>query len=839
MMRLEKTTTGLIIHEPTDDIKEKCLQYFSLTDPIREYFVYSGKDPNSKITFGKERDVIYISSGFLKINDPVIKRLMMIRKLDSPTPSPVKIEMSREPRSDLQRDCIKKMTESKSTKLTVELKPGVGKAEPYSRKIPTPTSQGYTLMGDLKVGDYVFNKEGMPVKVTNIFEQGVQDIYKITFQDGRTAFCHKEHLWYVKCGKNGSWKVKKLSDMLDDFKTESKWRKEHNREDIYNYNYYIPMCDPVNYPEQLVPIDPWVLGCFIGNGCCTCKLLTISCPDDEIPKRIANICGFTVYKNPANYSYQFKYPNGRTVQTSEFFKDIPEVCNHIAHEKTIPLKYIINNTRVRLELLRGLMDTDGYISQERFNVTYTSTSKILLKQIQQIIYSLGWTSSLRADTRVDKYTNNFCGIVTFKIPNRLKPLLFTISRKQLLAQKAAEKEQHNYYDDLLIKNIELSHKENCRCIMVDDSKHLYLTEDYIVTHNTFISMYSASKLGLKPLIVAPSTLLKNQWIENLEECGISRNTIATNIYDAPNKLCCVVTISSIENALRDDWDGLLKVIHNSNFGIKIIDEAHLHLKGMLKLDSLCNIKYNWYLSATLGRSDAAEDRILNMALLDADRFVGNKKYEEYQTEYIHIYKQDIVYNPSAQLCRETFKYGKKGLIRATYYQMLLKYKGGVPFITNMVTMIKKTKSLTKSDKKILVLVPMIEIIHRLQGRLEVDPYFKDMNIVMVDGSMSISQKRSNLENGDLILSTTQSMGVGVDVSDLIAVINFDQLASPISLEQIVGRLRNRGYDTIYIDICDHVRYAKTLENWGKQRRMLYPYFPGVYKEMYQLPNIYS
>ena len=356
---------------------------------------------------------------------------------------------------------------------------------------------------------------------------------------------------------------------------------------------------------------------------------------------------------------------------------------------------------------------------------------------------------------------------------------------------------------------------------------------------TFISMYSASKLGLKPLIVTPSTLLKNQWIENLEDCGLPRDQIATNIYDAPNKLFCVVTISSIENALRDDWDGLFDTIRRSNFGIKIIDEAHLHLKGMLRLDALCNIKYNWYLSATLGRSDAAEDRILNMALLDAERFVGDKKYEEYQTEYIHIYKQDIVYNPSAGLCKDTFKYGKKGLIRATYYQMLLKYKGGIPFINNMVLMIKKAKAITKSNKKILVLVPMIEIIHRLMDRLEVDPYFQDMNIVMVDGKMSIPQKRSNLENGELILSTTQSMGVGVDVSDLIAVINFDQLASPISLEQIVGRLRNRGFDTIYIDICDRVRYAKTLENWGRQRRSLYPYFPGVYKEMYQLPTIYS
>ena len=356
---------------------------------------------------------------------------------------------------------------------------------------------------------------------------------------------------------------------------------------------------------------------------------------------------------------------------------------------------------------------------------------------------------------------------------------------------------------------------------------------------TFISMYSASKLGLKPVIITPSTLLKNQWIENLEDCGIDKSDIATNIFDGPNKKCCVVTITSIENALRDDWEGVLKAFNDGQYGIKIIDEAHLHLKGMLKLDALCNIKYNWYLSATLGRSDTDEDKILNYALLDANRFVGDKKYTEYQKEYIRVYQQDIVYNPSQKLCNDTFKYGKKGLIKATYYKMLMEYKQGIPFMNNMVNMVKKVKALVKSDKKILLLVPLIEIIRQLMVRFQNDPYFKDMNVVMVDGSMPLSQKRKNLDEGNLILSTVQSMGVGVDVSDLIAVINFDQLASPISLEQIVGRLRDRGYDTVYVDICDHVKYARVISNWGKKRRELYPYFPGVYEEQHRWPTIYS
>jgi len=79
--------------------------------------------------------------------------------------------------------------------------PGFGKFEPYSRKIPTPSTYGFTLMGDLKVGDYVFDRTGNVTKILEIFEQGIQDVYRITFNDGREAYCGKDHLWTVRTGK--------------------------------------------------------------------------------------------------------------------------------------------------------------------------------------------------------------------------------------------------------------------------------------------------------------------------------------------------------------------------------------------------------------------------------------------------------------------------------------------------------------------------------------------------------------------------------------------------------------------------------------------------------------
>ena len=356
------------------------------------------------------------------------------------------------------------------------------------------------------------------------------------------------------------------------------------------------------------------------------------------------------------------------------------------------------------------------------------------------------------------------------------------------------------------------------------------------TGKTFIATYAISKIQLKPLIVAPTSLLKNQWCEEFEGVGIPRRDIATDIYDAPNKKVCVVTISSIENALREDWKGLMDVVAKAGFGIKVVDEAHLHLKGILKFDAICNIKHNWYLSATLGRSDVLEDSILNRALSDAERFIGNPKYEEYQKQYVNVYFQDIYYFPSNKLCAQHFKYGSKGLIKATYYNMLMDYQHGIPFLNNLIYMMKVAKKNMTYDAKVLLLVPLLSIIDKVLELIQNDPFFAEYSVAGIDGSMSLSTRRQAMES-DFILSTTLSMGTGVDVKNLGAVVNFDQFSSPIIVEQIYGRLRDRGKETWYYDITDHVRQARMFRTWGNKRRSLIPYFPGSHEEIKQLPDI--
>jgi hypothetical protein len=238
----------------------------------------------------------------------------------------------------------------------------------------------------------------------------------------------------------------------------------------------------------------------------------------------------------------------------------------------------------------------------------------------------------------------------------------------------------------------------------------------------------------------------------------------------------------------------------------------------------------------LGRSDVLEDNILNRALSDAERFVGDERYEEYQKQYVHVYFQDIYYYPSSKLCNQHFRYGSKGLIKASYYRMLMDYKMGVPFINNVLYMMKVAKKTITYDGKVLVLIPLLDIIDKVKEAMARDPFFRGSTYASIDGSMPLHVRKKAMEC-DYILATSLSVGTGVDIMGLAAVVNFDQFSSPIIVNQSEGRLRDRGKECWYFDITDHVKQARTFANWGAKRKYYIPYFPGVFSQMKQLPDI--
>lgn len=357
---------------------------------------------------------------------------------------------------------------------------GCGKAEPVDTIIPTPI--GNRRLGDIKVGDYVFDRFGNPTKVLGVFPQGMKDCYTITLSDGRKTQCNDEHLWSYYTSK-GNLYTKTLRQMIDGglYLTQKNGHK--------NNKYKIPINKAVEYPKRNFDVDPYVIGSFIGNGCCTESRLTLSSADKEQVAEVAKLINAISYnKDKCSYSWHFRTPNPCNnkiyYQTKEILgKYSNEICQ-LSGNKRIPNEYKYSSIEQRYKLLQGLFDTDGSILDKapRFNVRYSTTSYGLAKDIQEVLFSLGYSCSLSIDKRPNK---NDCYSINVLIPNEEKYKLFRLSRKKERALKAKQYKKHRTYDRISIVDVkkELYQKEMV-CILVDNDEHLYLTNDYIVTHNT-------------------------------------------------------------------------------------------------------------------------------------------------------------------------------------------------------------------------------------------------------------------------------------------------------------------------------------------------------------------
>lgn len=712
---------------------------------------------------------------------------------------------------------------------------GIGKFEPYSRKIPTPTENGFTLMGDLKVGDKVFSRDGNPTTVIGIFEQGEQDVYQITFKDGRRALCGSQHLWKVK-RSSGGWMVLKTEELIKRYKVPNgKEMIEGNRRDIYDYLYYIPTTEVVQYPEKPVPIDPWVLGCFIGNGCCRERRLTISSGNSYVPRKIAEICGFKVKRNSEhNWSYGFYSSDGKPIHTSEFFREIPEFIMAYSRDKTIPNVYLYNSPDVRMRLFQGLMDTDGSISQcgNRFHVSYSSTSYKLLKQIQWLLYSFGWSGRIIVDKRGSrKYTSGFCGIVIFRIPNSCKRKLFTYPEKLEIANRASQFYQKDMYSLLLIKDIRFSHRENCRCIMVDNPEHLYLTEDFIVTHNTFCAGYGLGLYGVKTLIVMHRDNLRTQWFDSLynmngfsskevheitsseevEDIAHNRHTFDYDIY--------LMTHATFRAGCKrlGSAELISNITKNLGIGLKIIDEAHLEFNDTLLMDFLFNVKRNLYLTATDGRSSKNENSIFKHVFSNTTFYRKkplNSNHPDKWVDYITVEINTHV-NPNIYRYRVN---GGKGMSAITYGKWVIQRDKQQRHFKVCVDIIKEIYSV-EPTAKVLVFMPLIDLCtecaYYISRTLNYDETFDyDLNVKTVNSHNS-KQTNENNKRADVIVTTIQSLGTGSDIKGITDIICCSPMVSRIVTKQVLGRIRYIDKPCHYYDIID--RSVPTDIFWWKSR----------------------
>lgn len=349
---------------------------------------------------------------------------------------------------------------------------GTGKGNWVECKVPTP--QGIRRFGDLKEGDYVFDRLGFPTKILKVYPRGFMDAYKVTLSDGRSTVVSLDHLWNVYRGVySKEIYTLELGQMLSEGV-----RKEDNRPNrvLGAPRFYIPSHCARQYEEKKVTVDPYVYGAFIGNGCLTSDYLEFSSDDEETVNKVALLMGFDYKKRSVhNYTWDF-FKDGRHVRTTDYF------TKAYAKDKYIPDCYKYNSIQTRWELLRGLFDTDGsaVLSEGRLHVSYSTISKRLAEDIKEVLNSLGIVSHIYEDKRDSK---NICYNVNVNTTKENKCLLFSLTRKNRICEQASENRRH--YDRVAIRSIEkLPEKLEINCIWVDNKEHLYQCDEGIVTHNT-------------------------------------------------------------------------------------------------------------------------------------------------------------------------------------------------------------------------------------------------------------------------------------------------------------------------------------------------------------------
>lgn len=360
---------------------------------------------------------------------------------------------------------------------------GSGKGGWVESIIPTPL--GNRRFGDLKVGDYVFGRNGKPTKVLGVYPRGYMDAYKVTLADGRSAICSLDHLWGVYYEKHGckSYGVKTLEEILGIGYIKNDKGENGNGK----CKFYVPTSGVHEYfSEKKLTIDPYVLGAFISSGCLREKYLTISSNDEECVTKIGNILGYSIKKEyRSNYNWKFlEKESGKWVRTYDVFgKMLTDKCSF---EKYIPKEYMTAPSNSRFKLISGLFDTNGCvtINHGRLNVTYCSVSKKLIDQLYELLLSVGIVSSVRRNKKTDEYTGKECYSLQVLCEEYKKRCLFSLARKIKVCESIDREPKRNFNMIGISKIEKLKDQLEIQCIYVDNSEHLYLCENSIVTHNT-------------------------------------------------------------------------------------------------------------------------------------------------------------------------------------------------------------------------------------------------------------------------------------------------------------------------------------------------------------------
>lgn len=348
---------------------------------------------------------------------------------------------------------------------------------PIENECPVLTTKGWKTHGSLEVGDYVFSPNGEPTKVIEVHPKTMVDNC-LEFDNGDIIVCGDNHLWKVYDRSNRKYSLLETQELMKR-KLKQYATKKHETS-----TFSIDLVEPLNFPKQKVPIDPYWLGLWLGDG------------HHKRPSIITHKKDVITTKSTPYEIIRYDEKEGNCIEAIYSHQGLTEKLRELGvyGNKHIPDKYLYNSLDVRMELLAGLIDSDGCVEKERNRLIFSNTNKILLKQVYELLITLGFSVSVSKQTSDEqnnykKHSKTNYEIDTKKDLYHLRAyshisIPTKLHRKQLTNKKHRRIGLNKAYK---VKPIEGN------CITVENENGLYLVGKHLTTtHNSKSSLITLS-----------------------------------------------------------------------------------------------------------------------------------------------------------------------------------------------------------------------------------------------------------------------------------------------------------------------------------------------------------
>ena len=439
------------------------------------------------------------------------------------------------PHNYLISDKLQALESGEIRRLMIFMPPRHGKSCSDFTDLQTP--DGLRKHGDLKVGDYVFGIDGKPTRITWIAPKSIQNL-EVEFTNGEKIKCHENHEWTVWDRSYGEWKTVETKYFI----RTTKFGKQRKLFSGNRFTYQLPLIQPLQFPKQNLSMHPYALGAWLGDGNSEAPKICAS-HEDEVVLRAVVACGYTngnrQIHNTTGVIYQY-YKDGML----DLLRDI-----NVLNNKHIPDIYKYSSIEQRLQLLAGLIDTDGSLESETGRVRIVTADPILACDIKELVRSFGWhvchykqkpcTSSSGI---IGKKEVSYLGFQpTLKIPTR-------VPRKEITRLAPQRR--------ISIKSVTECDPEPGNSISVDRSDGLYLVgKTLIPTHNTMqvSEFFPAWYLGRNP---SHQIIAATYSYDRAGDVGRKvRNQMIDSVHKAVFPDCVISIDSKGANKLATDQGG--------------------------------------------------------------------------------------------------------------------------------------------------------------------------------------------------------------------------------------------------------------------------------------------